>query len=263
MRRRVRLPGARAVVVDAGRPAGRAVAIVLADAGADVVCVGAGGAAVRATAASCADRGSTGVALAADLIDRAAAEQVRDQVARGGGAVDLLVVDCGPGPGPARSDGSASRSGSAAAGTASLSSLDAVVHTCDAFGEAMAVRGRGQVVVLVTDTALRPRDTTATAAAGALAYARARRAVWRRRGVGVSVVCAGDVAGPRSDSSSRRALLPVAPEAVAAGVIGAARWDRGLVLVGARARLARPFGPAIPVAADTLTVRPSRPGWAS
>lgn len=250
MRRRVRLPGARAAVIGAGRPAGRAVAIALADAGADVVCVGAGDAAVRATAASCADRGSAGVALVADLVDRATAEQVRDQVARDGGAVELLVVDCGQGPGRARSDGSPS-----------LASLDAVVHACDAFGKAMAARGRGQVVIVVTDTALRPRDTTATAAAGALAHARARRAAWRRRGVGVSVVCAGDVAGPRSDPSSPRALLAVSPEAVAAGVIGAARWDRGLVLVGAQARLARPFGPAIPLAADVLTVRP--PGWAS
>jgi len=262
MRRRVRLPGARAVVVGAGLPAGRAVAVALADAGAEVVCVGTGEAAVRATAASCADRGSAGVAVVADLADRAAAEQVRDQVARDEGEVDLLVVGWGwRGRGSTRSDGPAPRSGSAAGGTAALSTLHAVVHACDAFGEAMAARGRGQVVVLVPDTALRPRDATATAAAGALAHARARRAAWRRRGVGVSVVCAGDVAGPRRDRSSPRPLLAVAPEAVAAAVVRAARWDRGLVLVGARARLARPFGPAIPVAADGLGVR--LPGWAS
>ncbi len=254
MRRRVRLPGARAVVVGAGLPAGRATAIALADAGADVVCVGACAAAVRATAAACADRGSTGVALVAELVDRAAAEHLRDQLTEDGGPVDLVVVDCGM----VHADRAASPSGSVASGTASVSSLASVVHACDVLGGAMVTRGRGQIVVLVPEAALRPRDATATAAAGAFAHARIRRGGWRRRGVGVSVVCVGDVAGPRRGPSSRPIRLTVAPSAVAAGVIRAARRDRGMVLVGARARLARPFGPAIPVLADVATVRPRR-----
>ncbi|WP_229023240.1 metal-dependent hydrolase [Actinomarinicola tropica] len=70
-------------------------------------------------------------------------------------------------------------------------------------------------------------------------------------------------AAPRCHGhGSRRCAGPRPAPAggVAAPWCWAARRDRGFLLVGARARCARPFGPAVPVAADVLAIRPSRTG---
>lgn len=89
------LGGRTALVTGGGRGLGRAIALALADAGADVAVLARDAAQVRDVAAAVVDRGRRGHGVAADVADGAAvAEAVRDTAGRLG-PVDVLVLNAG------------------------------------------------------------------------------------------------------------------------------------------------------------------------
>jgi 2-dehydro-3-deoxy-D-gluconate 5-dehydrogenase len=89
------LHGKKAVVTGASRGLGQAMAIALAEAGADVVCVSTSVAGSADTARRIQDLGRTAWQIACDLSDRAAAGELAERVQSDAGAIDVLVNNAG------------------------------------------------------------------------------------------------------------------------------------------------------------------------
>ncbi len=89
------LSGRTAVVAGGTSGIGRALALGLADAGADVVSIGRRAALVDEVAAAIEKQGRRTLRLPADVCDRAALERVRDEVLQAFGRIDILVCAAG------------------------------------------------------------------------------------------------------------------------------------------------------------------------
>ena len=89
------LSGRTAVVAGGTSGIGRALALGLADAGADVVSIGRRAALVEEVAAAIETLGRRTLRLPADVCDRVALERVRDQVLQAFGQIDILVCAAG------------------------------------------------------------------------------------------------------------------------------------------------------------------------
>jgi len=89
------LQGRRAVVVGGTSGIGRAIALALADAGADVVASSRSQRSVDATANEIEDRGRKTLRITVDILDRASMEQLERRVTRELGPVDILVNSAG------------------------------------------------------------------------------------------------------------------------------------------------------------------------
>lgn len=89
------LSGRTAVVAGGTSGIGRALALGLADAGADVVSIGRRAALVDEVAAEIESRGRRTLRMPADVCERRALERVRDEVLKTFGRVDILVCAAG------------------------------------------------------------------------------------------------------------------------------------------------------------------------
>lgn len=89
------LRGSRALVTGGGRGLGRAIALTLADHGADVVVADIDGESADAAAEEACGRGVSGVGVGVDLRDAEAAEDLLGKVEAEAGAVDILVNNAG------------------------------------------------------------------------------------------------------------------------------------------------------------------------
>ena len=89
------LSGRTAVVAGGTSGIGRALALGLADAGADVVSIGRRAALVDEVAAEIESRGRRTLRMPADVCERGALERVRDEVLKTFGRVDILVCAAG------------------------------------------------------------------------------------------------------------------------------------------------------------------------
>jgi 3-oxoacyl-[acyl-carrier protein] reductase len=85
------LDGKIAIVTGASRGLGKAIADVYADAGATVVALDLKATWAQATADAIVARGGRAVGMACDVADRAAIQQIFDEVAREFGRIDILV----------------------------------------------------------------------------------------------------------------------------------------------------------------------------
>ncbi len=85
----------RALVTGASRGLGRAMAVALAEAGADVVCASSQRGGSEATAAAIRALGKNGWEVHADLSDRHAVLAMADEVERAAGQIDILVNNAG------------------------------------------------------------------------------------------------------------------------------------------------------------------------
>ena len=92
---RFSLDGSRALVTGASRGLGKAIAIALAEAGADVACVSSKPGGARETAGEITKRGTTVWQFAADLSERSAALALAEEAIATLGRIDVLVNSAG------------------------------------------------------------------------------------------------------------------------------------------------------------------------
>lgn len=89
------LDGKKAVVTGAGRGIGKAIALTLAQAGADVVCLSRTQANVDETAAEIRDLGRQAWAFAVDVADAASSQEAATAILKETGSIDILVNNAG------------------------------------------------------------------------------------------------------------------------------------------------------------------------
>ena len=89
------LDGKKAVVTGAGRGIGKAVAVTLAQAGADVVCLSRTQANVDETATEIRDLGRQAWAFAVDVADAASSQEAVTAILKETGSIDILVNNAG------------------------------------------------------------------------------------------------------------------------------------------------------------------------
>jgi 2-hydroxycyclohexanecarboxyl-CoA dehydrogenase len=273
MRSTIDLRGATALVTGAGSGIGRATAVALAREGATVLCVDIDETTAKTTAAACLDHGSAAVAYSCDVADRAAVEDLADQVGREHGALQVLVNNAGVG----MSGGFADMTLDDWEWIRSIN-LDGVVHGCHAFGPAMLAEGRGHIVNMSSGLGYVLRSSEAaycTTKAAVLAFSRCLRSDWRTQGVSVSAVCPGVIntpilegsrfLGAMSSTNARRMAQKGfsrghRPEVVADAVLTAIRRDRAVVPAGFEARLGWFAAKLAPVAVTDVIGRPT-PAW--
>jgi 3-oxoacyl-[acyl-carrier protein] reductase len=89
------LDGKKAVVTGAGRGIGKAIALTLAQAGADVVCLSRTRANVDETATEIRDLGRQAWAFAVDVADAASSQEAATAILKETGSIDILVNNAG------------------------------------------------------------------------------------------------------------------------------------------------------------------------
>lgn len=233
MGRSFSLTGRRALVTGASRGIGRAIALGLAEAGADVVCTSMGGGA-EATAAEIRALGREGWAVRADLADREALGRMVDEAEERAGPLDILVNNAGtirryPAVDyPAEEWDETIRT-----------NLDAVFFLCQRVGRGMVERRRGKIVNIASLLSFQggilvPAYTAAKHAVAGVTRALANE--WASAGVNVNAVAPGYV---RTDNT--RALQD--DEARSGQILAripAGRWGEPEDIAGAAVFLASP-----------------------
>ena len=228
------LAGKTALVTGASRGLGRAIAVALADAGADVVCASTRRAGTDETAAAIRALGRRAWQVEADLSDRAAVLAMADAAEREAGTIDILV----------NNGGTIRR---APAAEHSLEDWDAVLRTnLDAvfvlsqrLGRGMVERGAGKIVNVASLLSFSggitvPGYTASKHAVAGLTKALANE--WARHGVQVNAVAPGYF---RTDNTQRLRDDAVRSAEISAR-IPAARWGEPEDLAGAVVFLASP-----------------------
>ena len=133
--------GSKALVTGASRGLGRAIAIALADAGADVGCVSSKPGGCAETAEEIRKLGRTAWELVADLSERKASAAVANEAASAMGAIDILVNNAGtirrtPAAQYSEDDWD----------TVIRTNLDSVFFLSQAIGRGMLERKKGKIV---------------------------------------------------------------------------------------------------------------------
>jgi NAD(P)-dependent dehydrogenase (short-subunit alcohol dehydrogenase family) len=241
---RFSLAGRLAVVIGGTSGIGRAIALGLADAGADVVASARRGALVESVAGEIEERGRRTLRVRADVSDRASLESLRDACLAHFGKIDILV--------------------SAAAVTKRVKSIEmadadwrriidtnvtGTLHACQVFGAPMLEQRSGRIITIASLASMVGFFEVAAYTASKAAVAGLTRALaveWAPHGVTVNAVAPGiirtDLNRALIDSPRGHELLtrtPMArfgePDDVAGAAIflasDAARFVTGQVLV--------------------------------
>jgi NAD(P)-dependent dehydrogenase (short-subunit alcohol dehydrogenase family) len=183
------LSGRTAVVVGGTSGIGRALAIGLADAGADVVATGRREALVGEVADAIEARGRRSLRLTCDTADSASLARVRDACLRDFGAVDIVVAAAG----------TTKRVATATMTDAEWdqilsTNLTGTLHICQVFGAPMIARGRGRVITiasLASFVGLLEVAAYTASKAGVAGLTRALAVEWAPRGVTVNGIAPG------------------------------------------------------------------------
>lgn len=183
------LSGKTAVVAGGTSGIGRALALGLADAGADVVVVGRRKEALQEAAAAIEARGRRTLRLTADVTDRASLERVRDACLQTFGAVDILVTAAGI---------------SARVSTLAMDDADwrriidtnltGTLHACQLFGAAMVERKAGRIITVASLSSFLGFNQVAAYTAsksGVAGLTRALAVEWAPHGVTVNAIAPG------------------------------------------------------------------------
>ncbi|AJT65119.3 hypothetical protein T261_3450 [Streptomyces lydicus] len=192
-----RLEGARALVTGASRGIGRAVAVALAQAGADLALSARSATALTETAEHVMKEGRAAVLVPGDLADTGAADAVVDQAATALGGLDIVVHNAGILP--SRPDGSPTMvplqdSAQRDWDTVVSVNLNATAALCRRAHRYLAASPRAAVVLMssLAGVAGTPRmEAYAASKAAQISLARSLAAGWARDGIRVNALCPG------------------------------------------------------------------------
>lgn len=228
------LEGKRALVTGASRGLGQAVAVALAEAGADVVCASSRRSGTDETAAFVRAAGRQAWQVEADLADRAATLAMADEAERLAGRIDVLV-----------NNGGTIRRHPAVDHPPEewdlvlRTNLDAVFLLSQRLGRAMVERGAGKIVNVASLLSFQGGITVPGYAASKHAVAGLTKALaneWARHGVQVNAVAPGYM---RTDNTQALREDATRSEQILAR-IPAGRWGEAEDLAGAVVFLASP-----------------------
>ena len=231
---RFSLAGRTALVTGASRGLGQAIAVGLAQAGADVVCASTRTRGTDDTAAAVRALGRRAWQLEADHSDRDAVLALADAAEREAGAIDVLVNNAGtirrhPAVDYPFEEWEA----------VLRPNLDAVWVLSQRLGRGMVARGRGKIVNVASLLSFQGGITVPAYTASKHAVAGLTKALaneWARHGVQVNAVAPGYF---ETDNTERLRQDPVRLEQISAR-IPAARWGTPEDLAGAVVFLASP-----------------------
>ena len=165
--------GRAAVVTGGSGELGRAMASALARAGARVAILARHTDAANSVAGAIRAEGGAAIAVACDVLDRAALERSRDEVASAFGPADILINGAG-GNSPAATT-SADQPffdlDAAAVNQVFALNFTGTFQACQVFGRAMVERGQGCIVNVTSMSALRPLTRIAAYSAAKAAVA--------------------------------------------------------------------------------------------
>ncbi len=228
------LEGRRALVTGASRGLGQAIAVALAEAGADVVCASSRRSGTDDTAAFVHAAGREAWQVEADLADRAATLAMADEAERLAGRIDILVNNGGtirrqPAAGHSLDDWD----------LVLRTNLDSVFLLSQRFGRGMVERGGGKIVNVASLLSFQGGITVPGYAASKHAVAGLTKALaneWGRHGVQVNAVAPGymrtdNTRALREDAARSEQILARIP---------AGRWGEAEDLAGAVVFLASP-----------------------
>jgi 2-deoxy-D-gluconate 3-dehydrogenase len=211
------LEGKRALVTGASRGLGQAIAVALAEAGADMVCASSPRSGTDDTAAFVHAAGREAWQVEADLADRAATLAMADEAERLAGRIDILVNN----------------------GGTIRTNLDAVFLLSQRLGRGMVERGAGKIVNVASLLSFQGGITVPGYAASKHAVAGLTKALaneWGRHGVQVNAVAPGYM---RTDNTQALREDATRSEQILAR-IPAGRWGEAEDLAGAVVFLASP-----------------------
>lgn len=231
---RFSLAGKRALVTGASRGLGQAIAVGLAEAGADVVCASTHRAGTGDTAAYVRAAGRRAWQVEADLADRAAVLAMADDAERAAGSIDILV----------NNGGTISRHPAVDHPLEEWdrvlrTNLDSVFVLSQRLGARMVGRGAGKIVNVASLLSFSGGITVPGYTASKHAVAGVTRALaneWARHGVQVNAVAPGYF---RTDNTQRLQDDPDRSREISAR-IPAGRWGEAEDLAGAVVFLASP-----------------------
>jgi NAD(P)-dependent dehydrogenase (short-subunit alcohol dehydrogenase family) len=183
------LTGRVAVVVGGTSGIGRAIALGLAEAGADVVATGRRPELVAAVAGEITSRGRRSLTLCADVGDVASMEALRDACLRDLGGLDIVVAAAGvtkrvPTLSMQESDWA----------RIIETNLTGVLRTCQVFGAPMVARKRGRIITIASLTSYVGMYEVAAYTAsksGVAGLTRALAVEWAKHGVTVNAIAPG------------------------------------------------------------------------
>ena len=221
------LHGRVALVTGSSRGLGRAMALALAEAGADVIVNGRDAASLAPVVAEIAARGRRGHALAADLGQRAEVERLIADAITWQGRLDILVNNAGiirRTPAADHSDADWDQ--------VLKVNLDGVFTACRAAGRHMLARGSGKIVNVASLLTFFGGITVPGYAASKGAVGQLTKALsneWAGRGVNVNAIAPGYM---RTDNTAALQADPVRTKEILSR-IPANRWGEPADLAGA------------------------------
>ena len=183
------LTGRVAVVVGGTSGIGRAIALGLADAGADVVATGRRRDMVEKAASEIELRGRRSLAMCADVADADSMAALRDACVRDLGSLDILVAAAGVTKRVATLEMAASDWDRIID-----TNLTGVLRTCQVFGRVMVDQQRGRIIniaSLASFIGLHEVAAYTASKAGVAGLTRALAVEWARHGVTVNAIAPG------------------------------------------------------------------------
>ena len=183
------LEGRVAVVIGGTTGIGRAMALGLAEAGADVIASARGAENLEAAAAEIEARGRRTLRIRSDVSDRASLEALRDRVLDGMGRIDILINCAG------RTQRRPTLEVSEAEWNGILeTNLTGTLRGCQVFGRAMLDAGYGRIINIASlgsFVGLFEVAAYAASKAGVAALTRQLAVEWGARGVCVNAIMPG------------------------------------------------------------------------